>query len=143
VLIRKGEQPDGEGTGAEGEEEEDREYFLEISTQNQRTTIATNGKDQLWLYGQVMCNDPEVDTSGLTKSLGFTPGGPNAEWLRLSDMQMSGGHKAVCVTASPPSPDAALADGGAHVRVGTMIEGKPVSGNVQLELLPELYLEFV
>jgi hypothetical protein len=141
VLIQR--RDEGEEGGEEGEPEEDKKYFLDIVTQNQRTTIAADGKDQLWIYGQVTCTDPEVDTSGLTRSLGFTPGGPNAEWLHLGDMQMSGDSKAVCVTASPPGPEASLQDGGAFVRVGTMIEGKPVSGNVHLEIVPELILEFV
>ncbi|MBN1104636.1 MAG: hypothetical protein JXL84_14560, partial [Deltaproteobacteria bacterium] len=140
VLIKQREE--GE-EGEEGEPEEEKKYFLDIVTQNQRTTIAANGKDQLWIYGQVTCTDPEVDTAGLTRSLGFTPGGPNAEWLRLGDMQMSGESKAVCVTASPPAPEASLQDGGAFVRVGTMIEGKVVSGDVQLELVQELIMEFV
>ena len=141
MLIQR--RDEGEEGGEEGEAEEEKKYFLDIVTQNQRTTIAANGKDQLWIFGQVTCTDPEVDTSGLTRSLGFTPGGPNAEWLSLGDMQMSGDSKAVCVTASPPAPEASLQEGGVFVRVGTMIEGKPVSGDVQLELVPELILEFV
>lgn len=141
VLISQ--RDDDAQESQDQEPEEDKKYFLDILTQNRRTTIAADGKDQLWIYGQVTCTDPEVDAASLTRSLGFTPGGPNAEWLHLGAGQMSEGYKAVCLTARAPSPDAGLVDGGAFVRVGTNIEGKPVSGDVQLDLLPELYLEFV
>jgi hypothetical protein len=134
IVLRQGEE------GEEGEKQKD--YFLDIRSEDQRTVLATDGKDKLWIYGQVRCTDPEVNTDALTQSLGFTPGGPNASWLRLGEPQMKGGFKAVLARAYPPTPEADLQPGGAFVTVGTLIENRNVSGNLDLELLPEYYLEF-
>lgn len=134
IVLRQGEE------GEEGEKQKD--YFLDIRSEDQRTVLATDGKDKLWIYGQVRCTDPEVNTDALTQSLGFTPGGPNASWLRLGEPQMRGGFKAVLVKAYPPAPEAELQPGGATITVGTMIEGKDVSGTVQFELMPEYQVVF-
>jgi hypothetical protein len=137
-------EPASEGT-TDQEKHDDKEvrYFLVVNTENQRTQLATDGKDQLWIYGQVQCNDPNVDADALTRSLSFVPGGANAAWLELADPQMTSGYNAVLVRARPPEPGAELQSGGAYVWVGTEIEGKTVSGNVPLELEPELYVKFL
>ena len=129
-------------TGAEGDEEEQTQYYLDIRTEGGRTELPTDGSERLWIYAQVECNDPEVDTLSLTRSLRFTAGGANADWLKISAPRMSGGLKAVQVYAVPPTADAQLQTGTTFVRVGTLIEGKDVHGDVQLELIEEFYLEF-
>jgi hypothetical protein len=139
-------EPVSEGTTEEQKQEDkDKEvkYFLVIQTENQRTRLATDGKDQLWIFGQVQCNDPKVDAESLTRALSFQPAGVNASWLQLGEPQMTTGYNAVLVRARPPGPDAELQSGATYVWVGTQIEGKTVSGNVPLELEPELYVKFL
>jgi hypothetical protein len=138
ILHPSGEQGQEEEEQEEEEEEEEpRRYTLDIRTEEERTTLEADGEDTLWIYGQVRCDDPEVDTEGLTQSLSFRPQGPNTAWFVAGEPQMSEGFKAVQFRARPPIPDAELASGQDQVLVSTTIEGTPVSGPVLLSL--ELY----
>jgi hypothetical protein len=157
ILLRRGSKrkPDGTAAAYAGRTDEDNrgekgdqddqdkevKYYLDIRTENQRTQLATDGKDQLWIFGQVQCTDPEVDAGSLTGALSFIAGGPDSAWLVLGPPTMTGGYKAVLVRAQQPAPEADLAEGSAFVRVGVTMEGKVVSGEVQLSLLPQLRLE--
>lgn len=128
----------GSRNGDQKEKEDKTEYTLDIRTQDRnqvtRTTLAADNEDILWVYGQVRCNKPEVDTSSLTQALSFSTEGPDVSWLVLGKAQMVEGFKVVQVRAGPPFPDAQLTAGQASVRVSTIIEGKQISGPVRLDL---------
>lgn len=131
--------------GDDGDEEEDTQYWLEIESEGYRTTLKTDGDDTLKISAWVECSKDDVDTYALTEGLYFAVDGPNADWVDLEDPQMDGGAKAVTATASPPSDDAELSEEpGPMVRISTEIEGRHVSGALQLRLEPEEYeMEFL
>jgi len=118
--------------------EEPTKYALDIRVQDQervqRTNLAADDQDLLWIYAHVRCSDPDVDTQALTEAIAFTKQGPNASWLVLGEAQMRGGFKTVPVRARPPSQEAVLSGDGATVLVSALIEGRRVSGPVDLQL---------
>lgn len=120
------------------EDEERTEYALDIRVQDQnqvqRTNLAADNQDMLWIYGQVRCNDPDVDTQALTQGLAFAKQGRNAQWLIMGEAQMRGGFKVIPVRARPPSPDALLAEDNVTVSVSALIEGRRIVGPVELQL---------
>jgi hypothetical protein len=129
--------------GREKKEQEPKEYELDIRTQDDRTSLTTDGEDLLWVYAQVRCNKPEVDTEALTAALTFTADGADANWLSLGSSQRTNGFKSVPVRAWPPSEKAQLAEGKARVMVSAIIEGSKVSGPAELELGQSYVIEFV
>ncbi len=140
VSISRTVFPPREGGGDGGDEEEDdTEYTLDLRTQDMRTTLATDGVDSLWVYGQVRCNKPEVNTQALTSSLDFARQGPNAEWLILGPPMMSGGFKAVELHARPPFESAQPDPGDPSVLVSVAIEGRLVYGPLAITLDTWLY----
>ena len=122
-------------------EQEPKEYELDIRTQDDRTSLNTDGEDFLWVYAQVRCNKPEVDTEPLTSSLTFTAEGTDAKWLGLGSPQRTNGFKSVPVRAWPPSANAQLSEAKATVMVSAVIEGHPVSGPVTITLEELLRME--
>jgi hypothetical protein len=97
----------------------------------------------LWVYAQVRCNKPEVETVALTSNLTFTAEGTDAKWLSLGLAQRTDGFKSVPVRAWPPSENAQPAEGRATVMVSAMIEGTKVDGPVKLNLNSKYVMEFV
>lgn len=124
-------------------DEQPKEYELDIRTQDDRTSLNADGEDILWVYAQVRCNKPEVNTEALTAGLTFTAEGTDAKWLSLGLPQRSNGFKTVPVRAWPPSQDAQLIEGKAVVMVSTFLEGNRVNGPVKLDLEPKYVMEFV
>ena len=59
-----------------------KQYLLDVGTQDNRTSLSADG-EMLWVYAQVRCNRPEVDTAALTAALTFAPEGADANWLML------------------------------------------------------------
>ncbi|MBF6650993.1 hypothetical protein [Methylobacter sp. BlB1] len=127
--------------GRKKREEEPKEYELDIRTQDDRTNLTTDGEDLLWVYAQVRCNKPEVNTEALTSGLAFTAEGTDSKWLLLGAPQSTNGFKAVPVRAWPPSEDAQLAEGEAKVTVSAVIETKRISGPVTIRLEDEPQLK--
>jgi len=120
-------------------EEDDTEYTLDVRTQDSegemRTTIDADNEDTLWIYAQVRCNKPEIDTASLTRALGFSKEGANAAWLVLGTPQMRDGFKVVSIKARPPYAEAQLVeDGRVTVPVTSLIEGQSIRGPVDLSI---------
>ncbi|MCX6622627.1 MAG: hypothetical protein NTY38_16470, partial [Acidobacteria bacterium] len=135
TLVLSPRQPVKTADGGTKEPEEPpKQYFLNIQSQESRTQLKPDGKDQLWIFVQVTCSDPKVDCTGLTSAVSFHPGGANGSWLQLTGEAMNGGYKAVCVSAAPPSPADVPQPGGASVTAGVSIEGKPVYGSLELQI---------
>lgn len=136
ILVNGATVAQSFGPSREGEEgdEEPPRYTLDIRTDGMRTTLLADGEETLWLYAQVRCDKPEVDTASLTAGLRFVAVGPNSDWLLLGPSQPSGGFKAVPVRARPPSPTAQLLDPTATVAVSGLIEGELAQGPVELTL---------
>ncbi len=119
-----------------------KEYFLNIQTQGYRTQMKTDGTDSLWVYASVSCNDPTVDCALLTQAVGFYLAGDNSSWITASPPAASGGSMAIELKAAPPTPDARLTPPGSiSVTASAVLEGKTVSGNVEISLSSEV--EFV
>jgi hypothetical protein len=125
--------------GEQKEAEKPKQYTLDIRTQDQRTTLIADGEDIVWIYGQVLCDDPNIDTGTITRGLSFAADGPNASWLVLGEPEMVGGFKVTMVRAWPPTEEAVLEDDGAMVVASASIEGNQVGGPVQLTLEDSLY----
>lgn len=134
VVIAQTILSPAQGGDQPGDDDERTEYSLDIRTQDQRTVLAADGVDVVWVYGQVRCSDPKVDTASLTRGLRFVADGPNAAWLTVGASQMSGGFKAVPVRASPPTAEAEPDGDSATITVSAMIEGRLIGGPVALVL---------
>lgn len=134
VVIAQTLLPPAQGGDQQGDDEERTEYSLDIRTQEQRTVLAADGVDVLWVYGQVRCSDPKVNTASLTQGLRFVADGPNAAWLTVGSSQMNGGFKAVAVRASPPFAEAEPDGDSATITVSALIEGRLIGGPVALVL---------
>lgn len=124
-------------------QEDPREYELDIRTQDDRTSLNADGEDILWVYAQVRCNKPEINTEALTAGLTFTAEGADAKWLNLGTPQRTNGFKTVPVRAWPPSQEAQLSEGKGTVVVSAMIEGNKIDGPVKLDLETKYVMEFV
>ncbi len=135
TLVLSPRQPVTKADGTTEEPTEPpKEYFLNIQSQDSRTMLKPDGKDQLWVFVQVTCSDSKVDCTGLTAGVSFQATGPNAAWLQLTGEGMNSGYKAVCLMAAPPSPADLPQPGGAAVMAGVSIEGKPVYGSLGLQI---------
>jgi len=116
---------------------------MDVRTEDERTTLAADDKDRLWVYAQIMCNKPEVDVRSLTAAIAFSFQGKYANWLKIKQQQFVGSHKAILLAAEPPSPDAQL-DDNANVIVqvsGATAEGEPIEVPVTISLEDEPRME--
>ena len=111
-----------------------KQYWLDVGTQDNRLALNADGEDELWVYAQVRCNQPEVDTAAITSALTFTVEGVDAGWLMLGPPVMANGFKTLPVRARPPRPDAQPPEVDVPVVVWTTLEGQPLTGRVPLTL---------
>lgn len=129
---------DGSGKETGKEKEEQTKYTLDIHTQDanmvQRTDLAVNDEDFIWIYARVICNKQEIDTESITRALAFTREGPDSEWLVLGESRMVAESKVIAVKARPPFPDAELTSEKATVAISASIEGNQIRGPVNLTL---------
>lgn len=128
---------------AEGEPEDDTHYTLDVRTEDQRTKLAADGDDRLWIYALLTCDKPAVDTASLTQALAFTFGGEQAGWMSIRQDQFTDGFKAVQVVCTPPTPETEVPENAAvTVTVsGQTAEGDTVEVPVRLELADGLRME--
>jgi hypothetical protein len=123
--------------------EEPTHYSLDIRTQDrsrlQRSSLAADGEDALWIYVQVECNKPKIDTATLTSGVQFLAMPPNADWLQIADIQMLGGYKVAMIRARPPAPNANLVSSEAVVGVLAWLEGRQITAPVPLTLEDNSY----
>ncbi|MBI4890299.1 MAG: hypothetical protein HY821_06715 [Acidobacteria bacterium] len=129
ILRPPGTGPAGEG----GENQPDKQYFLDVRTQGSRTTLMADGKDTLWISAKVTCSDPKVDCSGITAGIGFSPGGMNADWLKSLAQDVSD-YKSMQIAAAPPDPAQAGRTGQATMDVTAVCEGGYLTASVPLQL---------
>ncbi|MGE3517507.1 MAG: hypothetical protein AB7J63_01010 [Vicinamibacterales bacterium] len=135
LIRRKKPSSEGPATLAKGEKrDQPKVYDLDLRTQEDRTTVVCDGENVLWIYAQVRCNRPEVNTVALTTGLTFTAQGPDAQWVSLGVPQVREGFKAVPVRARPPSEGARLTTGKVTVTISGVLDGAPVSAPVMLDL---------
>ncbi len=92
----------GRKNGQEKEEEPE-EYTLYVSAREGKTRLIADSRDAVYIYAQVRCDKPEVDTTALTQSIRFSPGGADGRRLAMSQPMMTGGYQAVTVQAQPQS----------------------------------------
>jgi len=96
------------GDGEDHKEKEELHYTLDIRTQDRdgvaRLSVSVDGEDVLWVYAQIQCSKPDVDTSALTQSITFSVEGPNREWLVLGEATSVSGYKVAPIRAWPPNP---------------------------------------
>lgn len=114
-------------------------YTMDVRTEDERTTLAADGQDRLWVYGQISCSDPKVDTQALTTAIQFAFDGTYASWMSIATMQSTGGYNAVQLAANPPTPDDELPeDASVTVLVsGATAQGEPIQVPVTISLQPE------
>jgi len=130
-----------------GEEQEDEappNFTLNIRTDGGRTLIKADDLDELRIDATVICDKPEIDTSGMAGSITFTPGGPAEDWLKLGEASSSGSRASVDVKATPPTPESELADPGASITVRLTLGRAVFSGVVHLTVEPvDYHLELI
>jgi len=141
-------EDDGGDDGNGDDEKKKRNYTLDIRTEDQRTSISTDGIDSVWVYAQITCDDPDVDTASLTDSIEFSVEGQYADWIMYDDPTSVEGYQAIEVWAFPPSDDAVLGESGNTVTIdiSATVEDAPVGGSVDLMLTEdpfELDVEFI
>lgn len=120
--------------------EEPTKWDLDITTENNRSTLYADGDDMLWIYAQVLCNKPAKRPGLVTKGIRFGVGGTHADWITLGRPTMSGGRKAIRIKAAPPTPDSELTDENFTILVTATIEGKSMTGPVELTLEPNEFI---
>src|SRR5580704_6507361 len=130
-------------SGKSGENGQDApQYTMDVRTENERTSLVTDDKDRLWIYGKLTCVKGAVQTD-LTDTISFSFSGQYTDWVSIRQTASTGGYKAVLLGAKPPSQDAKLQDG-ANVLVtvsGTTNEGELIDGPVTIDLEDELKLK--
>ena len=114
---------------------------FDIRTEDRRTTLEADGEDMLWIYAEVISNDPEVETDRLTRGVHFSVEGTHADWVTLGRPQMKDGMKAVRVKAEPPDGDAELVDEKVTVVAAAAIGGTTYVGPVTLTLEEEAQMK--
>ena len=120
-------------------------YTLDIRTEDERTSLAADGEDRLWLYAKITCDKAGVDTDSLTSAISFSfGGGQYAGWMEIKSTQSHSGYKAVLLACTPPVPDAEIAeDASVLVTVaGMSADGDSIEGTVTIELIPDFDLSF-
>lgn len=91
-----------------------------------------------------MCDKPEINTSGMAKSITFDPGGPAERWLVLGTTQFSGSSAMIDLRATPPTPQGELADPSAMLTVRVNIGRAVFSGVVNLTIEPaDFHIELI
>ncbi len=125
--------------GKDGEEQAS--YTMDVRTEDERTSIAADGEDRMWVYAKIMCSKASVNAQGLTSAISFTFGGSKyAEWMSIKSTQSHSGYKAVLIACTPPTPETEIEDG-ASVELtveGQTADGEPMRGTVTLQLDPPL-----
>lgn len=111
---------------AEGEPEDDTHYTLDVRTEEERTKLAADGEDRLWVYGQLTCDKPAVDTASLTRALAFQFGGPQASWMSIKNEQFANGFKAVQIVCTPPTPETEIPE---DASVTVTVSGRTADGD--------------
>jgi hypothetical protein len=129
---------------SEGQEEPAR-YKMDVRTEDERTSLAADRMDRLWLYAQLSCSKPSVDSQALTAAIQFTFDGTYAAWVSIKNSQSISGYNAVQLAADPPSPDDELPDD-ATVTVlvsGATAQGEPIQVpvTISLESEPDMDIE--
>ncbi|MBI5685813.1 MAG: hypothetical protein HZC54_12125 [Verrucomicrobia bacterium] len=139
IFQRPTRKPPGEDSG-----EEETRYTMDVRTEGERTQLIADGEDRLWIYAQISCNKPSVDSRALTQAIGFSFGGSKyADWMKTLSTQFTGGYKAVLVAAKPPTENAEVEEG-ATVTVnvsGRTADGEEFEVPVKLDLSGELKLD--
>lgn len=127
----------------EGEAEDDTRYTLDVRTEDQRTKLAADGEDRLWVYGQLTCDKPKIDTASLTRALAFQFSGDQAGWMSIKTEQFNNGFKSVQIVCTPPTPETEVPeDAAVTVTVsGRTAEGDTVEVPVQIRLGSGLKME--
>lgn len=125
------------------EPEDNTHYTLDVRTEGERTTLAADGDDRIWVYGQLSCDKPAVDCAALTRALSFTFGGAQAGWMSIKSEQFTDGFKAVQLVATPPTPETEVPpDATVVVTVsGRTADGDQVQVPVNLRLEEGLKME--
>jgi len=109
-------------------------FFLNIKTQEARSTIKPDGKDSLWVYAKVSCSDPKVDCSAMTEGISFGPGGANADWLQTAQTDFQGGYKAVQIIAVNPNPAVPVPAPSACLNVYAAVQGGNLTATLPLQM---------
>lgn len=118
-------------------------YILDVRTENERLYLVADEKDRLWIYAQITCDKPSVNTQALTQDIAFRFEGDYAEWMHILSTTFVDGRKSVLIAAKPPSEGAGVREG-ASVRlivVGHTEDGEEILAPASLELLGELKLD--
>ena len=123
----------------EQEDEAPPNFTLDIRTDGGRTRIVADDLDEIRIDATVICDKPEIDTSGMAGSITFTPGGPAQDWLRLGETRSSGSRASVDVRATPPTPESELTDPDASITVRLTLGRAVFSGVVHLTVEPSDY----
>jgi hypothetical protein len=133
--------------GEKGEKEEPTRYTMDIKTEDERKSLAADGKDRLSIYAQLTCIKKSAIVASMTRPLTdaiqFRFEGRYAEWMSIKASKPMGGYKGVLLAAEPPRPDAELEEN-AKVTVvvsGATAEGDPIEVPVELELEGKLKLD--
>lgn len=117
--------------------EEPASYTMDIRTEDERTSIAADGEDRMWVYAKILCSKASVNAQGLTNAISFTFGGSKyADWMSIRSTQSHSGYKAVLIACTPPSPETEVEEG-ATVDLtveGSTADGEPMRGTVTLKL---------
>jgi len=123
----------------EQEEEDPPNYTLDIRTEGGSTTIKADDEDQLRITATVLCDKPDVDTSGAASTISFEAMGPAGDWLDLGGRSMEGATAAIVVKASPPTPQSTLENDQAEILVSLALGQGTYTGTVHLTVEPADY----
>jgi hypothetical protein len=113
-------------------------FYLNIRTQEARSTIKPDGKDTLWVYAKVSCSDPKIDCSGMTNAISFSPGGANADWLQIAQTDFQGGFKAVQLIAANPNPAVQAPAPSATITISAPVVGGNLTATLPLQMPVEV-----
>ena len=90
-------------------------HVLDVRTEDRRDTLEADGEDMLWVYAELISNDPDLSTHRLTRTIDFSVEGSHADWVTLGRAQMKNGMKVIRVKAEPPAGRLELDD--AEIRI--------------------------
>jgi len=118
-------------------------YTMDVRTEDERTTLAADDKDRLWVYAQIMCNKPEIDVRSLTAAIAFSFQGKYSNWLKIKQQQFVGANKAILLAAEPPTPEAELEENATVIVAvsGATADGEPIEVPVTISLQDEPRME--
>ncbi len=109
-------------------------FYLNIRTQEARSTLKPDGKDSLWVYAKVSCSDPKVDCSPMTDGISFTPGGANANWLQIAQTDFQGGYKAAQFIAANPTPTVSVPAPSSSIDISAAVQGGMLTASLPLQM---------